>query len=298
MRRFNSYCIHFSVSDPFPVNEMVLCSFAAYLADEGLAPQTIKTYLSAVRNTQLSLGFPDPRDQSSLPILKRVQAGISRIRLQNGAPSKTRLPITIGILRQIKSHLDAAAYTDTEVFWAIATSAFFGFFRLGELILTSGSQWDHKRHVPLMGRRGGGYPDSHTAAPSFIQIHLKQSKCDQFGRGADVILGATGSDVCPVRAMLAYTTQRGAHPGPFFRLRDSSPALKPWFLKRLRSVLEAVGLPQSSFAGHSFRIGAATTAALAGLEDSLIQKMGRWNSAAFLVYLKTQDTNWRLWQDS
>ncbi len=125
MKRFDSYC---TVFDPFPVTEILLCSFAAYLADEGLAPQTIKTYLSSVRNTQLSLGFPDPREQSSLPILKRVQAGISRIRLQNGAPSRTRLPITIGILRQIKSHLDAVAYTDTDV---IATSTFLGFFRLG-----------------------------------------------------------------------------------------------------------------------------------------------------------------------
>lgn len=56
----------------------------------------------------------------------------------------------------------------------------------------------------------------------------------------------------------------------------------------LRRALAAIGYPQEDYAGHSFRIGAATTAAAAaGLEDSTIQLLGRWNSAAFLSYIRT-----------
>ena len=51
-------------------SEHLLCSFAAHLAYQGLSPQSIKTYLSAVRSVQISLGFPDLRDRSSLPYLK------------------------------------------------------------------------------------------------------------------------------------------------------------------------------------------------------------------------------------
>ena len=36
-------------------------------------------YMSSVRNIQISLGLPDPREQSSLPMLKRVQVGIARV---------------------------------------------------------------------------------------------------------------------------------------------------------------------------------------------------------------------------
>lgn len=37
--------------------------------------ETGKSYLSTLRSMQISLGLPDPREQSSLSILKRVQAG-------------------------------------------------------------------------------------------------------------------------------------------------------------------------------------------------------------------------------
>jgi hypothetical protein len=53
----------------------------------------------SVRNMQLSLGLPDPRDHSSVPLLKRVMAGISRARLSKRQGPCVRLPIT-GILPQ------------------------------------------------------------------------------------------------------------------------------------------------------------------------------------------------------
>ena len=45
---------------PLPLSEQILCTYASYLADKHLAPQTIKSYLSALRNWQISLGLPDP----------------------------------------------------------------------------------------------------------------------------------------------------------------------------------------------------------------------------------------------
>ncbi len=47
------------------------------------------------------------------------------------------------------------------------------------------------------------------------------------------------------------------------------------------------GIDTANFSGHSFRIGAASTAACVGFSDSFIQTLGRWKSAAFMTYLRT-----------
>ena len=119
-----------------------------------------------------------------------------------------------------------------------------------------------------------------------VQIHLKRSKCDQFGAGSDIVLGRTGESLCPVSALLDYIACRGDTPGPFFRTASGDLVTKHWFVSQLRSILAAIGLPDHKYAGHSFRIGAATTTALIGIEDSTIQALGRWHSAAFLQYIR------------
>ena len=109
MKRFAGFCERYQVHDPFPVSEHLLCSFAAFLGGEGLAPQTVISYLAAIRNTQLFLGFPDPREHSALPVLRRVLAGISRSRIGRGRPSRIRLPITAPLLRDIREELERSA---------------------------------------------------------------------------------------------------------------------------------------------------------------------------------------------
>jgi len=72
-----------------------------------------------------------------------------------------------------------------------------------------------------------------------------------------------------------------------FQHLDGQPLTKGHFTAKVREALKAVGLPEDNFAGHSFRIGAATAAASVGIEDSVIRTMGRWSSSAFLVYIRT-----------
>ena len=282
MKRFHEFCESNSVFNPFPLTEKILCGFASVLASKGLATQTIKTYLSAVRSMQISLGFPDPRDQSSLPILKRVQAGIQRVQAQKTSKeTRVRLPITPHILDRLRQHWDATDNPHRVLLWAAASMCFFGFFRSGEILIPAGSSYGEAVHLSW----GDASVDS-AESPTVVRVHLKRSKCDQFGKGADIYLGRTGNSLCPVTAVAAYMVARGTEPGPFFSA-NGKPFTKPRFVTEVRKALQALGLPQEQFAGHSFRIGAATAAARAGLEDSTIRSLGRWNSAAFLVYVRT-----------
>ncbi len=126
-----------------------------------------------------------------------------------------------------------------------------------------------------------------TSDPKVVQVHIKYSKTDQLGTGVHIYLGKTGGTLCPVAGVMAYMVIRGNGDGPFFVFKDGSPLTNPKFTERVRDGLQRAGLPYLNFAGHSFRIGAATAAAKAGIEDSTIQILGRWSSAAFLSYLCT-----------
>ena len=77
MGQFHKFCTQFNVHSPFLVTEYLLCCYAPFLANRSLTPQTINSYLSAVRNMQITLGLPDPREKSFLLMLKRVQAGLN-----------------------------------------------------------------------------------------------------------------------------------------------------------------------------------------------------------------------------
>ncbi len=81
---------------------------------------------------------------------------------------------------------------------------------------------------------------------------------------------------------------RGLIPGDFFQFADQMPLTKPRFVAAMRQALRQAGIPEGDYSGHSFRIGAATTAAHAGIEDSIIQVLGRWNSHAFLRYIQME----------
>ena len=149
MKHFHGFCLQYNVSNPFPVSEHLLCCFTAFLADQGLAPQTAKCYLSAVRDMQIVLGLPDPREQSSLSILKRIQAGISCSRMLRGSPPRIRLPITTQVLDQIQSALTLSSDPNRVVLWAIAVTAFLDSFdwvsyyrtQLAQQLTLPGATW-------------------------------------------------------------------------------------------------------------------------------------------------------------
>ena len=137
------------------------------------------------------------------------------------------------MLKAIRAMLDASVEPDRELVWAVVALAFFGFFRLGELLLDRGWAYSHMTHLSW-----SDVAIDDCDEPTAIRIHLKQSKCDQFGRGVDVFVGRTGNEVCPVAAVLAYLAVRGSMAGPLFIDTQQQPLTKPRFVARIRSILE------------------------------------------------------------
>ena len=51
-------------------------------------------------------------------------------------------------------------------------------------------------------------------------------------------------------------------------------------------MIKKAGFDDRRIKGHSFRIGAATTAASLGFTEDQIQRMGRWRSDAVKKYIR------------
>jgi hypothetical protein len=123
--------------------------------------------------------------------------------------------------------------------------------------------------------------DSHTH-PTLVRLKIKQSKTDPFRQGVEVFLGRTDTPLCPVQALIQYLGVRSPTPGPLFVLSTGSPLSRSHLV---HTALRQAGLDESRYNGHSFRIGAETTAAQQGFEDFLIQTLGRWRSEAYKIYI-------------
>lgn len=90
------------------------------------------------------------------------------------------------------------------------------------------------------------------------------------------------------KSMTSYLTQKSADPEE--KLFESEPQK---LRAKLRKWLIAVGVSQEKapfYSTHSCRAGGATTAAKNGVQDSVIQRHGRWKSTCFMKYTRMERT--------
>ena len=119
-----------------------------------------------------------------------------------------------------------------------------------------------------------------------VSLRIKASKTDPFRAGVTLHLGRTVRDLCPVAALFSYIEVRGLQPGPLFVWQNGQQLTRQVLVNRIREALSSVGVDPAPYSGHSFRIGAATSAAAAGVEDAVIKILGRWSSSAYLAYVR------------
>ena len=70
-----------------------------------------------------------------------------------------------------------------------------------------------------------------------------------------------------------------------FQFRDGSYLSRRSLASNLHALIDMCGLHSKDYNTHSFRIGAATTAAAAGIPSWLIKLLGRWRSDSYESYI-------------
>ena len=176
--------------------------------------------------------------------------------------------------------LPATTNYDAIMFCAAMTLAFFGFLRLGEL--TCNSNFNTDSH--LMPADVTFSNEIQPTPAMFIKI--KESKTDPFRVGHTIVVGGTNTPLCPVAAMKQYLAKRPPQAGPLFVNAVGKPLTKQALTLETRKLLAQAGFNASSYAGHSYCIGTATTAAAAKLPSWLIKTLGRWSSDCYERYIQ------------
>ena len=211
-----------------------------------------------------------------------LQYTIKGIRRVQGDNTLSRLPITIIVLHQLKTqlhHTRGLCLLNKRMLWAAFCLAFYGFLRAREF--TSHYTHAFDMHTTLCRH------DVQLTQAS-VKVNIKASKTDPFRRGHVLHIAATTTSTCPASALTKYfATSHLAQKGPLFTFADGSYLTHQSLTEHLRTLLLSAGHDATVFASHSFRIGAATTAATAGLPDWLIQALGRWSSSCYTTYIHT-----------
>ena len=272
---FASFCnsIH---TPPIPASEDLLIFYIAHLSLR-LAHSSIRTYMSAIRNWHIVHGYSDPL--TGKPKLGLFLRGVKKLK---PAARDARLPITPFVLDKIRQVLLAHPSDYTNImFWAACCLGFFGFLRSGEFTLPASASFDSTIHLTPQDIAVDSLDNT-----SKVFITIKASKTDISRQGLTICVGTTNTPICPVTAILTYLAVRGIQSGPLFCLPNSQPLTQAKFAALLKHSLAAAGIDCTRYSGHSFRIGAATTAAARGIPDSTIQTLGRWASDCFRRYIR------------
>ena len=231
--------------------------FATFLTHR-LQPQSIKVYLSAVRNLHLEHGLPDPIADALN--LRRLMRGIKRV--MRG--------ITPTLLRTFRIFL-SLTYYDHTILWAALLLAFFGFLRSQELLALQHSD---------LARSTDGY-----------RVWIRCSKTDPFRSGATICITPSGDPtLCAVTALDALVAATGRMEGPLFRLQSGVTLGRPRLTALIRELAAHSGVATTHYSSHSFRIGAALAAAAAGLPEWRIQALGRWSTDCYRRYVRLAET--------
>lgn len=101
-----------------------------------------------------------------------------------------------------------------------------------------------------------------------------------------LILNTTSDNTCPVTAYHRYLKVRTKHVCPAFSLRNNKPFTRQKLLAVLKHHLTLAGHNPAHYNTHSFRIGKTTDMASRGIPYPKIAMAGRWNSSAYLKYIK------------
>ena len=267
---FLSFCIFMKTDHIYPRLPTVL-GFIEFLTFNGLKYASVLNYISAIKS-QMKWFDLDTQvlEHSKVKLmLKAIEQTSTCIPVYKGVfdvPTLTRL---IQLCRQFPYHL---------TFQALYLLAFFGFFRISNLVPASRFVFDIKKQLC----RGDVI-----IQPSNAIVIVKWSKTLQnIKKGTFVIIPRLGrSPLCPVKALETMLQTSSQHTNaPLFTTTEGI-LTQNQVRTHLAKLLHALKLDGKSYSFHTFRRSGATLAFNSNVSIQNIKRHGTWSSDTVYTYI-------------
>jgi integrase len=242
--------------DPFPVTELKFRGFILHKKDQGRLYATLRGYICAMAFYLNRNGLPDITKTVSFKMFK---CGLRRL-MTGDCPQNRKEPLTSDDISKFLGKHSGTREEDRQVV-LLCSILYHGFLRISEALSLT------VRDIVI--------------TDDMMSVTVRHSKTDQTGRGETVPIMDTGKPTNPMRFL----------PHNFADLEPETPLFSwsiDWFRRKLKRLLEECGYEEKFYSFHSFRRGGAYKASIAGVEDSVIKKFGRWESNHYVIYVHVQ----------
>ena len=257
-----AFAINHGWSGSLPANPGVIILFITDLFLKGLAATTLFSRISALSYMHK---INDVHDTTQHFLVQKLLLGIKKVK----PSADIRPPMTVLLLEQFLKALSTHLYPvyKTYLFKCMLVLGFFGFLRPGEMT-------ESCHNIPF---------EQVVITQKQVEITFKTFK-HYHGRPITICIKSQQNSLCPVACALKYLEIRGSTPGPFFCMSNGDPVKYCELLDLFKLLNSCVS--SSKLSPHSLRIGAATHAAIIGLSQDEIQRLGLWHSSAHLKYIR------------
>lgn len=274
LRSYITFTTYFGAPD-FPIHLEVLLRFIAFLGRGSYAFKSASNLIGSIKWFASLLDPPSAKlfDAAIVSVsMKGLKAQLSR-------PVRQKLPISVDHLVKFYNILDFANVKHLAC-WCAMLLAFFGCFRLSNLVSTSSSKFDPLKQLVR---------DDIRFANNIVLVYFKWSKTNQnTSKVAWIPICPVSDNRFNVKFYLEtlFTIVKVPGNAPLFTYKKTHCHSRYTLIRLLDMCVFEAGLSPADYSWHSFRRGAAVFAFEAGLADSAVQLLGDWSSSAFTHYLE------------
>ena len=267
----NSY-LNFVLLHHLPIEptDHILSLYIIYMSHY-IKLDSVNSYLSSICH-QLEPYFPDVREARTSMLVRRTLCGCKRMK---GTAVQRKHALTLDDLGLVIVYYQPSTQHDDLLFVTGFLTGFFALMCLGELSFPDDkSLWDwHK----VMHR------DSVELNDDFYGFHLPHHKADPYFEGNRVIVRKEQFRHNPLYHFVKYLESRDQLlplSSPLWITESGSVPTRSFYMSRFCFFFD------NSVGGQLMRAGGATSLAEHGIPPSIIQPLGRWSSATFLIYVR------------